>query len=377
MMNIRLQWIFILLVLVGCAKKKQAGWEVTVKGQVGFPQKGDILITELQPSKEHPFEDTIQLKGNYTFKKTLRITEPGYYQINFYKKQYVNIILDTSTLEVNVDGNDPRGFAEVKGSPDKDLIEKIQSIMRAGYAFPVVRGLQNELEEASRGKDQLKLVEAQKQYQMALDTFVYSRATDFIKKQPPSLGLLTMMQNASLFDEDRYLAVYVDVADKFKKAGANYAKEFIDHVEKLKKLAIGQEAPEIALPDPEGKIVKLSSFRGKFILVDFWAKWCGPCRAENPNVVKAYNQFKDKGFDILSVSLDRTKEDWVKAIQDDGLTWNHVSDLKFFDSQAAKDYNINAIPFSILIDPKGIIIAKNLRGVDLQKKLDEVLNKKL
>ena len=140
----------------------------------------------------------------------------------------------------------------------------------------------------------------------------------------------------------------------------------------MKATAIGQPAPEIELPNPEGQVVKLSSFKGKYVLVDFWAKWCGPCRKENPNVVRAYNQYKDKGFTVFGVSLDRSKDDWLRAIQEDGLTWTHVSDLKYWQSEAAKTYNINAIPFSVLLDPQGVIIGKNLRGAALENKLAEI-----
>ena len=138
---------------------------------------------------------------------------------------------------------------------------------------------------------------------------------------------------------------------------------------------VGSPAPEITLPDPNGTPVILSSFRGKYVLVDFWASWCKPCRQENPNVVKAYNRFKDKNFAILGVSLDRPgqKDDWTNAIMQDKLTWTHVSDLMYWNSPIVPLYNISGIPYNVLVDPEGKIIGEKLFGEALEEKLAEVL----
>ncbi len=157
-------------------------------------------------------------------------------------------------------------------------------------------------------------------------------------------------------------------------------KEMIAYLERSKPSAAGSgekaEAPEISLPSPEGDTIKLSSTRGSIVLLDFWAAWCGPCRKENPNLVKAYNKYQGKGFQIYQVSLDKTKEAWIKGIQDDKLErWIHVSDVKYWNSSVVPLYKIESIPANYLLDKEGRIIASNLRGDALQRKLDEYLIK--
>jgi peroxiredoxin len=171
---------------------------------------------------------------------------------------------------------------------------------------------------------------------------------------------------------DRYRSIYM-LDDKTDATLDNIMSSIQADQKAKETLAIGAIPPEIELPTPEGGTMKLSDLRGKVVLLDFWASWCRPCRAENPNVVRVYNKYKNKGFDILSVSLDRSRGPWLQAIEKDKMTWHHVSDLKYWQSVAAKTYRVSSIPATFLLDKDGKIIAKNLRGPALEAKLKEVL----
>lgn len=192
-----------------------------------------------------------------------------------------------------------------------------------------------------------------------------------IDENPKSLACLLFID---VLDIGEDFAYYKKLSDGLAQYSDNaYVSGFIQRVKNEAQLAVGSKSPEIALTNQNGEIVKLSSLQGKYVLIDFWAAWCRPCRMESPNMVKMYGKYNSKGFEIYSVSLDQTKADWIQAIEDDKLgDWTHVSDLKGWNSEGGKTYNVHSIPFTVLLDKDGKIIAKGLRGKSLEDKLAEI-----
>ena len=234
--------------------------------------------------------------------------------------------------------------------------------------------LYNEYQIASQKGDTASASRLEKEA-LSLEKEMTALQKDFIRNNPASFVAPSILTSLSYEMEGDEIESFINAMDT-AVANTDMIKDLKERVVKMKSVAIGQKAPDFTLNDPEGNPVSLYSKLGpKLLLVDFWAAWCGPCRRENPNVVKVYNEFNKKGFDVFGVSLDQKKDDWVRAIADDKLTWTHVSDLQYWNSAAAGLYAVNSIPANFLLDENGVIIAKNLREQALYDTVKELLSK--
>lgn len=341
---------------------------VVLEGKINHPVADEpVLLEEIGPA-EVTTVDTLRVAEDSTFRYGLQDVAPGFYRINFYGRQYVNLILDDESVHVTADGNQADGLATVEGSTDTDHFNAVNEIMQNMQTQ--INDMNADYLKARADGDSETMSEIEQQYKQ-IEEENSVNIKDKIKEMGTSLAVFYAV---NYLDAEQEFTFLKELADTFQVArpDSRYTQQFVEQVNSLSQLAVGMSAPDIALPNPEGDTVRLSSLRGKYVMIDFWAAWCKPCRMENPNVVRLYDQYKDQGFEIYGVSLDRTKDAWVEAIADDNLTWKHVSDLQYFNSEAAALYSINAIPATVLLDKEGKIIAKDLRGEALEAKLAEI-----
>ncbi len=360
-----LKMICFLLVLASCSDRK-----VKIYGKVDQKVANGFATLEKINEQEPEAVANVDIDSLGSFSLTAFIEEPSFYRLNLNNRQYVAMILtgQESSVEVKADGSNPSGKSEVTGSDDTDHLQKIDKLV-SEFNGKVQQINQEAIQVRSSG-DIAALQALSVEYQ-GLAQKHSEELKQMIWSSLPSLAAFYGIQQ---LDPEQHFMFFDSVANELNKEIPEHyiVKSLVAMVDSRRTLTIGAEAPEIALPNPEGEIIKLSSLRGNYVLIDFWAAWCKPCRMENPNVVRVYNQYKDENFEILGVSLDKTKERWLQAIEQDGLPWKHISDLKYFQSEAAATYQINSIPATYLIDPEGKIIGKNLRGPSLIAKLKEI-----
>jgi peroxiredoxin len=389
-------FVCITTLLFGCSESKKE--TIEIKGTLKNIEK----MVELYPDAfksdnislmlyEVPFggdAQPIQLDSVVVNKKTPqftlkgRATGAGIYDVVIDKGPMIPLVNDVSEITLDIDLTNKDRYYTVSGSPASETLRDFIFT----YSEKSVA-----VNKSFKHLDSLKLISAPDSVLIAATNEKnksMAGVNEFVKQflardNNPLVAGFAAGIASNTFSPDEYEAELSKLSKKYPNdANISVLKTQFDQqkaqsaqAEKSRETSswVGKKVPDLTLPDVNGKPVSISSFRGQYILIDFWASWCGPCRDENPNVVKAYNDFKSKNFTILGVSLDKDKPNWLKAIKEDNLTWTHISDLAFWNSKSVEVFGFEGIPYNVLVDPEGNVIAESLRGFDLSKKLSEVL----
>jgi peroxiredoxin len=357
------------LAFFSCGETDSAAGKVVITGNLQNAPEGVVVLSQYTDSRPKVL-DTLEIKsnGDFTFEFD-SIGTPTFYELNLYGQRIVKLALYKENVDVKFNFSDPNSI-QIEGSQDSKEMLKLEKLMDA------YQGQVNQLNEKyyeAMSKNDAEVIRQIQLDAMNLEAQQVVKVKEMIESMGNSFASLAAVGLLNPQNDFPFLDALVS------KLNENYPEtiailQLKQQLDEMRALAVGQLAPDIVLPDPSGKTTKLSDLRGKYVLIDFWAAWCKPCRQENPNVVRLFNQYNSKGFEVFGVSLDRSREDWVKAIADDQLNWTQVSDLQYFNSAAAVLYQIQAIPATYLVDPDGKIIAKDLRGPSLEAKLAELFD---
>lgn len=356
--------------LYSCTEKKEGN--TSVSGVLENANQQEIYLKSVG-TKNVIDVDTALVNSDGSYSFSFNPTEKiGFYRIFISPKQMLNIVVkELDQIRINGDVTNFEVSAEISGSEESTNLKKLIDLQRTYYfAVDSIRQVAYQYNQNQDFNNYVATMQLQNKLQ---DQYKTDNKT-FIDQHLGSMASLVAIEQ---LDPNNDLDYFIKVEEAIAPVipGSVFLSNLNKRISKLKKTAIGATAPEIKLSNTSGEAVSLNSLRGKYVLIDFWASWCKPCLAEAPNVVLAYEKYKDVGvgFEIYGVSLDRDKGAWEQKITQYNMDWIHVSDLKFWQSQAAIAYGVNSIPATFLLDPEGKIIAKNLRGKALEEKLQEVL----
>jgi len=363
--------LFLLLV---CQMATAQQFEIAVKANQVVPNK-KIYLEYINVRGQAVKVDSMLPNAQKAVRFSGKVLDGGaFYLLNFFdvpNPQKVLLILEGGEkLEVLADGyNTPEKQGKFSIAGNSENVKYMLQIMETSKSLEdKVKAWNQELQKDPKAQARIEPL-----FQVA-----QKETLTKIKSMLPQMGTkLVALWATNFLPADSEFATLEEVGERFKKARPNHpqVRPFLENLKRIRGANVGSDAPEINLPTPSGEQLALSSLKGKYVLLDFWASWCGPCRQENPNVVKTYAKYKDSGFEILGVSLDKDKNAWIKAIENDKLSWKHVSDLQYWNSVAAQAYGVNAIPMTFLVGPDGKILAKGLRGPSLEKYLADLFKK--